>query len=170
MKKTSTFFYLVATMLIVVGMSSFVGSEQNIQSKDTDLDRVLVMSSLMSKEELINITPSEFEAKTGYSLSFAEVLTLKKVKKMAMSSLSEASSKGSGSSDKSQGIAFLLSLLPAFIGLYGIHRFYIGKIGSGVVQVLTFGGCGIWWLVDLIRLSMNTLPDSNGNTLKSWFN
>jgi hypothetical protein len=53
------------------------------------------------------------------------------------------------SGGKSQLIALLLVI---FVGTLGIHRFYLGYIWQGVVQLLTAGGCGIWALIDLIRI------------------
>lgn len=43
-------------------------------------------------------------------------------------------------------------LLSIFVGSLGIDRFYLGKIGTGVLKLITFGGFGIWWLVDLILI------------------
>ena len=48
---------------------------------------------------------------------------------------------------KSGGVTFGLWLL-CFVFLCGIHRFYIGRIGTGILMLLTFGGLGIWQLVD----------------------
>lgn len=53
-------------------------------------------------------------------------------------------------------------LLCAFLGGIGAHRFYAGKIGSGIVQLLTLGGCGIWSLIDLIMVLCGKFTDSNG--------
>ena len=44
----------------------------------------------------------------------------------------------------------------------GIHRFYVGKIGTGILMILTFGGFGIWVLIDLIMIATNGFTDVNG--------
>lgn len=56
-------------------------------------------------------------------------------------------------------------LLCIFLGGLGIHRFYTGSIGIGVVQLLTLGGCGIWTLVDLILIVTGSYKDGNGHPL-----
>ena len=43
-------------------------------------------------------------------------------------------------------------LLSIFIGTFGVDRFYIGDIGLGIGKLLTAGGCGIWWLIDIFLI------------------
>jgi TM2 domain-containing membrane protein YozV len=64
---------------------------------------------------------------------------------------------------KSWVVALILSIL---FGSLGVDRFYLGYIGLGAVKLITCGGLGIWWLVDLILIAMNNLPDANGNPLE----
>ena len=57
-------------------------------------------------------------------------------------------------------------LLCFFLGSLGIHRFYLGYTLIGVIQLLTFGGLLIWVIVDLIRLIIGSLKDSEDNDLE----
>ena len=63
-------------------------------------------------------------------------------------------------------VTLLLCILPCLIGLNGIHRFYTGKIGTGVIMLLTLGGCGIWTLIDIIMIATNQYTDDDGNPIK----
>lgn len=65
---------------------------------------------------------------------------------------------------KSQLIALLLA---GFVGALGIHRFYLGYTWQGVVQLLTLGACGIWSLIDLIRIITGDLQPKNGSYSKT---
>jgi TM2 domain-containing membrane protein YozV len=53
-------------------------------------------------------------------------------------------------------------LLCIFVGYLGIHRFYTGHMLIGVIQLLTFGVCGIWTIVDLIMILTDNYRDANG--------
>ena len=65
-------------------------------------------------------------------------------------------------SSKSKVTAGLLAL---FLGGLGVHRFYVGKIGTGIVQALTLGGLGVWALIDLIVIIQGKFTDAKGNLL-----
>ena len=58
-------------------------------------------------------------------------------------------------------------LLCFFLGAFGIHRFYVGKIGTGILQLVTFGGLGIWTLVDFIMIVTGNFKDKSGRTIRS---
>lgn len=57
-------------------------------------------------------------------------------------------------------------LLCWFLGIFGIHRFYTGNTVTGVLMVITLGGCGFWTLIDFIMIVFNVYHDGNGQLLK----
>lgn len=69
-------------------------------------------------------------------------------------------------SEKSRLGALLFCI---FLGVFGAHRFYVGKIGTGVLTILTFGGVfGIWVLVDLILIIIGGFKDKQSRRVLRW--
>ena len=68
-----------------------------------------------------------------------------------------------GKSDKNFVVAILLCL---FVGALGVHRFYVGKVGTGIIQLITLGGLGIWALIDLIMIIVGAFKDKQGLPIK----
>jgi TM2 domain-containing membrane protein YozV len=64
-----------------------------------------------------------------------------------------------GVSDKNFVATLLLCVL---LGGLGVHRFYVGKIGTGILQLITMGGLGIWALIDLIMIAIGKFTDKDG--------
>lgn len=70
-------------------------------------------------------------------------------------------------SKSSRTIALILSII-GFIGIAGIHRFYVGKAGTGVLWLLTVGFLGIGTLIDLIMISTGKFTDKSGKFIEGW--
>ncbi len=68
-------------------------------------------------------------------------------------------------SSKSRLVSLLLCL---FLGGFGIHRFYVGKVGTGILWLLTGGCFGIGLLVDLIMIICGSFRDKQGNVITQW--
>lgn len=68
-------------------------------------------------------------------------------------------------SSKSRTVALLLSI---FVGVLGIHRFYVGKIGTGIIWLLTAGLFGVGSLIDIIMIILGSFTDKQGNFVKNW--
>ena len=59
-------------------------------------------------------------------------------------------------------------LLCFFLGWLGVHRFYVGKVGTGVAMIFTLGGLGIWAFVDFILIVAGVFTDKQGRKLLRW--
>ena len=68
-------------------------------------------------------------------------------------------------SDKKRLVAFVLCF---FLGWLGVHRFYVGKVGTAILQIFTLGGLGIWCFVDMIMILVGSFKDKQGIKLEDW--
>ena len=61
---------------------------------------------------------------------------------------------------------FLAVFFLSFLwGTFGIDRFYLGKIGTGILKLITFGGLGLWTLIDLVLIMSGVMRDKQGNEM-----
>jgi TM2 domain-containing membrane protein YozV len=137
-----------------------------------------------STEKTVTLTKKEFTkakplyhnqvamaAKNQNASKIAQVKTAIKVNKEVKAIVKQAkknnmpntTAEGEG---KSQVIAAVLAFV---VGVLGIHRFYLGYTGIGIAQLLTLGGCGIWSLIDLIRIIIGDLKPKDGGDYTTKF-
>ena len=101
---------------------------------------------------------AQLEQFKGSKLNLKEKIGLKIATKQMQK---EANAEGGG---KSQLVALLLAL---FLGILGIHRFYLGYTTIGIIQLLTLGGLGIWAFIDLILIITGDLKPKTGDYEKT---
>lgn len=68
-------------------------------------------------------------------------------------------------SDKSRAVAIVLA---GVLGVFGAHRFYVGKTGTGLLMLLTGGGLGIWYLIDVLMVATGGFRDAEGRLVSRW--
>lgn len=69
-------------------------------------------------------------------------------------------------SEKSRLVALLLCWT---LGVFGVHRYYVGKVATGLLMLITAGGFGIWWTIDLVTIIVGLFRDKNGQQIYYWF-
>ncbi|MGB1094711.1 MAG: TM2 domain-containing protein [Bacteroidia bacterium] len=115
-----------------------------------------------------------FKTQEFKSLNFVQKAIVKKAVKKIEKKQAETNKNAPiqiTSSNAAQGSGIPLSsdeqiiaiLLCFFLGGLGIHRFYLGYTTIGVIQLLTAGGCGVWVLIDFIRLIIGDLGRAGGS-------
>lgn len=124
--------------------------------------------------DLSKISRADYQILTGKKLNFFERIMFKKTQKRLIKAINEDGfitdkrlnnvPAPPPSGGKSQLTALLLVI---FVGVLGIHRFYLGYTWQGIVQLLTFGGFGIWALIDLVRIITGDLKPKDGEYEKT---
>lgn len=71
-----------------------------------------------------------------------------------------------GTTTNAQKDFMTAAMLSLFLGMLGIDRFYLGKVGTGILKLITFGGLGIWYLIDLIIILTGSMKSKNGQPLQ----
>jgi TM2 domain len=77
-------------------------------------------------------------------------------------------SRGLGEQNQSEYTRLPVLVLCVLLGWLGLHRFFVGKIGTGVLQLLTLGGLTLWTLYDLILIVFAAFTDSEGRKIVRW--
>ncbi len=114
-----------------------------------------------SVETFTTMTPKDMREHLGRKPKLKEVIALKAAQKK----IKKAAKKNDADGPKQQLIALLLGL---FLGVLGIHRFYLGYMGIGIAQLLTFGGCGIWAIIDIVNIVTGKMTAADGSALEPW--
>jgi TM2 domain-containing membrane protein YozV len=60
-------------------------------------------------------------------------------------------------------VALVLSI---FLGFLGVDRMYLGQVGLGILKLLTLGGFGVWYVIDIILIAIGNVRDSKGLPLR----
>ena len=144
-------FQILLVLVLLMGVQT--KSNAFIFKNQSDEQLSLVSTSVgiekpSSIDDFLTLTPKKYKELTGKRLGIKQTIMLKLAQKKFKKELNK-DSKSASSGGKSQIVALILCLL---LGVLGIHRFYLGYIGVGVIQLLTLGGCGIWALIDLILI------------------
>lgn len=106
-----------------------------------------------SIDAFLDLTPRKIKKATGQKLTLKETIALKTAQKKVRKAIG-------ADKPKNQLAALILAI---FVGLFGFHRFYLGYVGIGLIQLLTAGCCGIWTLVDIIRIVTGDLRPADGS-------
>jgi TM2 domain-containing membrane protein YozV len=65
-------------------------------------------------------------------------------------------------SKKSEKDYLATLLLSIFVGMLGVDRFYLGNVGTGILKLVTLGGLGIWFVLDIFLIATKQMKDSEG--------
>ena len=136
-----------------------VKSTENTAMEASTVTTAVVSNNILAKNEVATVKNA-----TQTSTQAVKSSTVVS-KKAAVNAISNTNTKAvKKNADPGEGKSQLIALiLCIFVGVLGIHRFYLGYTMEGVVQLLTAGGCGIWTLIDLVRIITGDLKPKDGD-------
>jgi TM2 domain-containing membrane protein YozV len=146
---------------VLNNVTSYAFQDKSFENKTNSIDNSTVLvsneknqnSQIELNENIKNHLAASALIENNRGKRFNPIKAIKVVKAV------KAATSADNSGGKSQLVALLLAIV---IGALGIHRFYLGYVGIGIIQLLTFGGCGVWALIDLIRIAMGDLKPKDG--------
>lgn len=162
MRTISKYFIVAALFALTITLTSAIPATETpvtpekVSAAISSLEKAKLDGKITNKE----LTRIATELK-GEKLTLKEKIGLKVFGKKIADKLESSAPNAEG---KSQLTAAIICF---FLGGLGIHRFYLGYTWQGVVQLLTLGGCGIWALIDFIRILMGTLQPKDGTYAKT---
>ena len=136
-----------------------VNSTENAAVEASIVNTALVSSTILAKNEVA--TAQNSNQTSSHAVKSSTVIS----KKASVNAISKTNTKAvKKNADPGEGKSQLIALiLCIFVGVLGIHRFYLGYTMEGVLQLLTGGGCGVWALIDLIRIITGDLKPKDGD-------
>ena len=140
-----------------VEVSRTASVDQVIEESAVSNDAVVVAVVETEKSESNEVVSTTNTVNQKYSVSSAKDQQVKATKVKEPKKAEKSKAPGGG---KSQLIALLLCF---FIGVIGIHRFYLGYTGIGILMLLTGGVCGLLTLIDFIRILIGDLGPNGGS-------
>lgn len=156
MKKKNFSFGLAALVVLFSLCSAVPVSKTTSEIAPIEKQKAEVIKTEASKLASGSMSYSDLKKAAttvkGKKLTFKETIALKLFHKKL--------SKSSAADGKSQWVALILCWA---LGAIGIHRFYLGYTWQGIVQLLTLGVCGIWTLIDFVRIIIGDLKPKDGD-------
>jgi len=147
--------------LLGLGFSAYcdnfhLWSSKAFQQKLVESGLPSTLQQQYSAEQFLALTPSKIRRETGQRLNLKSIIALKELQKMVKQEINP----GERSPRTKDQMAALLLVI--FLGFLGIHRFYLGYPLIGIIQLLTIGMCGIWYVIDFFRIAFGDLKPKNG--------